>query len=215
MSTGTHSPRKQSSYSRLPLWHSAVVSIASTLSFSQGQSSTWESLRQADTPSPGPTRSFERQSKRRNALHRTITDNRAEYLEACAATRKFSEEARLKKWEEFLADLENNPDPGRTWRTIKSLPRTPSATTFSEPLLHIGRTFNTNAFMKEYAAVNRFTQEERNRIRQLKSTLKSPTAGESCCAGSLAQLTSLKCSFPHSVSPPFKRKFFWFIAAHL
>ncbi len=44
-------------------------------------------------------------------LRRTNTDNRAEYLEACAATRKLSEEARQKKWEEFLADLENNPDP--------------------------------------------------------------------------------------------------------
>ncbi len=38
--------------------------------------------------------------------------------------------------------------------------------------------------MKEYAAVNRlrFNEEERNRIRQLKFTLKSPAAGESCCA---------------------------------
>ncbi len=30
-----------------------------------------------------------------------------------------------------------------------------------------------------------------------------------------AQQTSLKYSFPHSISPPFKRKFFWFISAHL
>ncbi len=38
--------------------------------------------------------------------------------------------------------------------------------------------------MKEYAAVNRlrFNKEERNRIQLLKSTLKTPTAGESCCA---------------------------------
>ncbi len=37
--------------------------------------------------------------------------------------------------------------------------------------------------MKEYAAVNRlrFNKEERNRIRQLKSTLKLPSAEESCC----------------------------------
>ncbi len=43
--------------------------------------------------------------KKGNALRRTITDNRAEYLEACTATRKLSQEARQKKWEEFLADL--------------------------------------------------------------------------------------------------------------
>ncbi len=94
-----------------------------------------------------------------------------------------------KKLEEFLADLENNPDTARTCRTIKSLFGTPYSTTFAEPLLHKGRTFTTNrgktnAFMKEYAAVNRlrFSKEERNRIRQLKSTLKSPTAGQNCCA---------------------------------
>ncbi len=52
---------------------------------------------------------------------------------------------------------------------------------------NLGRTVTTNqgktnAFMKEYAAVNRFCfdKEEGDRIRQLKSTLKSPTAGESC-----------------------------------
>ncbi len=43
--------------------HSAIASIASTLSFSQRQSSMWESLWQVDTPSPGPPRSFKRQSK--------------------------------------------------------------------------------------------------------------------------------------------------------
>ncbi len=46
--------------------------------------------------------------KKRNALSRTISDNQAE---ACAVTRKLSEEACQKTSEEFLADLENNPDP--------------------------------------------------------------------------------------------------------
>ncbi len=38
--------------------------------------------------------------------------------------------------------------------------------------------------MKEYAAINRlrFNKEEMHHIRQLKSTLKSPTAEESCFA---------------------------------
>ncbi len=68
--------------------------------------------------------------KKRNALRRKIADNRVEYLEACAATRNLSEEVNQKKWEEFLADLENNSDPAGT------LPGTPSSTTFEEPLLH-------------------------------------------------------------------------------
>ncbi len=74
--------------------------------------------------------------KKRNALRRTIADNRLEYLEACAATRKLSEEVQQKKLEEFLADLEKNSDPARTLRTSKSLPETPSSTTFAERLLH-------------------------------------------------------------------------------
>ncbi len=38
--------------------------------------------------------------------------------------------------------------------------------------------------MNEYAAVNRLrvNKGERDRMRQLKSTLKSPTVGENCCA---------------------------------
>ncbi len=137
--------------------------------------------------------------KKRNALRRTVAENRAEYLEACAATRKLSEESRQKKWEEFLADLENNPDPARTWKIIKSLSGTPSSTTSAEPLLHKDRTFTTNrgkanAFVKEYALFNRlrFSKEDRSRIRQLKSTLKSPTAGESCCPA--LRLEELGCA---------------------
>ncbi len=55
-----------------------------------------------------------------------------------------SEEARQKKWEEFLADLENSPDPTRTWRTIKSLSGTPSSTIFAESPLNNVRTLTTN-----------------------------------------------------------------------
>ncbi len=35
--------------------------------------------------------------------------------------RKLTEEARQRKWEQFLADLEHNPDPAHTWRTIKTI----------------------------------------------------------------------------------------------
>ncbi len=98
------------------------------------------------------------------------------------------ERLHLLKWEEFLADLEHNPDPAQTWRTIKALSGFPASTAFSEPLVHNGRTFTTNqgkanAFMKAYAAVNRlnFSRTERSRIRQLKQVLRSPTVGEACC----------------------------------
>ncbi len=75
--------------------------------------------------------------KKRNALRRTIADNRAEYLDACAETLKLAEEARQKKLEEFLADLENNLDPARTWGTIKSLSGTSSSATFAETLTYL------------------------------------------------------------------------------
>ncbi len=64
--------------------------------------------------------------KKRNALRRTITDNRTECLGLSAATCKLLEEGHHKKWEEFLADLQNKPGLTRTWRTTKSLYGTPT-----------------------------------------------------------------------------------------
>ncbi len=111
-----------------------------------------------------------------------------EYLAACGEVRRLSEEARSAKWEEFLADLEGNPDPARAWNLIKSLSGSPHSTTFCEPLIHNGRTFLTNtgkanAFVQQYAAVSRlsFDKTERTEARHLKKALQLPTAAESCC----------------------------------
>ncbi len=63
----------------------------------------------------------------------------------CGEVRRLSEEARRTKWEEFLADLEGNPDPVRSWNLIKHLSGSPSHfTAFCVPLIHNGRTFLTN-----------------------------------------------------------------------
>ncbi len=51
--------------------------------------------------------------KQRNSLRRTVQSNRVEYLAACSEVMRLSEEARRAKWEEFLADIEGNPDPAR------------------------------------------------------------------------------------------------------
>ncbi len=137
---------------------------------------------------PWSTPEFRAAIERRNNLRRTVTENRTEYLEASTGVRKLTEEARQTKWEEFLANLEHNPDPAQTWRTTKALSSFPASTAFSEPLVHNGRTFTTNqgkanAFMKAYAAVNRlnFSRTERSRIRQLKEVRRSPTVDEACC----------------------------------
>ncbi len=53
--------------------------------------------------------------KQRNILRRTVQSNRVEYLVACGEVRRLSEEARRAKWEEFLADLEGNPDPAKAF----------------------------------------------------------------------------------------------------
>ncbi len=134
---------------------------------------------------PQSTSELREAIKKRNGLRRTITGNRADYVEACAETRKLPELVRYKKWEECLADLDNNPDPASKRRTIKSLSRTPLSTIFVESLVHKSRTVITNkgkanAFMKEYAAVNhlRVNKEERECTQQP----KSPAAGECSCA---------------------------------
>ncbi len=75
--------------------------------------------------------------KQRNTLRRTVQSNRVEYLAACGEARRLSEEARRAKWEEFLADLEGNPDPARAWNLIKSLSGSLHSTAFCEPLIRI------------------------------------------------------------------------------
>ncbi len=87
---------------------------------------------------------------------------------ACGEVRRLSEEARRAKWEEFLADLEGNPDPARVWNLIKSLSGSHHSTTFCEPIIHNGRTFLTNtgkanAFVQQYAAVNRLSFDKTER----------------------------------------------------
>ncbi len=47
-------------------------------------------------------------------LRMTVTESHTEYLEASTEVRKLTEEARQTKWEEFLADLEHNPDSAHT-----------------------------------------------------------------------------------------------------
>ncbi len=98
-----------------------------------------------------------------------MQSNRVEYLAAYGEVRWLSEEARRTKWEEFLADLEGDPYPTRAWNLIKSLSGSPHYTAFCEPLIHNCRTFlsNTgkaNAFVQQYAAVNRLSFDKTERI---------------------------------------------------
>ncbi len=121
---------------------------------------------------------FTLEIKMRNANRRTTKDNWPEYLDVCSGTRKLLEEARHKKCEEFLADLENKPDqPARRWSEhLQQWSRNPYYTK--------DHNCTTSIFMKVYAAVNSFhvNKEERKCIRQIESTLKSPIVEESWCA---------------------------------
>ncbi len=71
--------------------------------------------------------------KQRSTPRLTVQSNRADYLAACGEVRRLSEEARRTKWEEFLADLEGNPDPARALNLIKPLSGSPHSTAFSGP----------------------------------------------------------------------------------
>ncbi len=94
-----------------------------------------------------------------------------------------------RKWDEFLADREGNHDPARAWNLIKSLLGSSHSTAFCQPLIHNGRTFLTNtgkanAFVQQYAAVNRlsFDKTKRTHARHLKKALQLPIVAESCCS---------------------------------
>ncbi len=56
-----------------------------------------------------------------------IKGSRPEYIEACTETHKLTEATCQRKWEEFIADIEDNPNPAHTQRTIRSLSATKGA----------------------------------------------------------------------------------------
>ncbi len=122
--------------------------------------------------------------KLRNTLKRTVQSNGEAYLRARGEVRRLSEE-----WEEFLVDLEDNPDLGRALSQIKSAAGSPHSSAFCEPPIYTGRTFlkstgKSNAFVQQYAGVNGllFDKTERFQARHLKKALQLPAAAESCCS---------------------------------
>ncbi len=88
----------------------------------------------------------------RNTLKRTVQSNGEAYLRARGEVRRLSEE-----WEEFLVDLEGNPDLGRASNQIQSAAGSHHSSAFCKTLTHNGRTFLTstgkaNAFVQQYAS---------------------------------------------------------------
>ncbi len=98
-------------------------------------------------------------------------------------------QARRTKWEEFLADLEGNPDPARAWSLIKPPSGSPIPLPSASPQRMTSARFwrkngRANAFVQQDVAVNwlSFDKTERSRGLHLKKILQLLTVAESCCS---------------------------------
>ncbi len=69
----------------------------------------------------------------------------------------------MKKWKELLADLENNPDPARTKRIMRSLYGSPSSAILVEPLLTKSRTFTSQRIYEGIRSYQPLASEQRTK----------------------------------------------------
>jgi len=120
--------------------------------------------------------------KKRNLLRRDIANKRKEWLEACREATELAKEAKENAWREYLDQAEEDADPTRMWRTIKSLSGSPGGAAPNEAIIYKGTTLTSNAkkadaFADHYAGVSKlhFSKEERRKNLDFKKKMKEKT----------------------------------------
>ena len=88
----------------------------------------------------------------RNCIHRTIHQNRQEWIDACHEATEVIKEAKTESWKNLLQDTMSNSDGSNMWKVIQGLNGTPDANSINEAMSHDGRTITyikskTNLFI--------------------------------------------------------------------
>ena len=88
----------------------------------------------------------------RNCIHRTIHQNRQEWIDACHEATEVIKEAKTESWKNLLQDTMSNSDGSNMWKVIQGLNGTPDANSINEAMSHDGRTIiyiksKTNLFI--------------------------------------------------------------------
>ena len=123
-----------------------------------------------------------RLSKTRNALRKTISSTRKEWLQACKDVNIAKQEARREQWVEVVSSAINDMDERSMWKFIKSLNGSPDTNSPNEVMVVNGQRITATkkkaeAFMHHYASVSslKISRQERRRYHlHLKRTLDKP-----------------------------------------
>jgi hypothetical protein len=153
---------------------------------------------------------IDRLIRQRNVLRRNLSlgDNRERWLQVCAEVRLKVQEAKEKRWRDFLEGISlqpggtstvrdddeergerHTPDLAKAWRVIRSLSGTPDTGSPNIALRHNDRLITSDlrkadVFVAHYAHVSRlcFTREERATNRMARKLLGSPSVDDSSCS---------------------------------
>ena len=112
----------------------------------------------------------------RNRLHRTIHQNRQEWIDACRETTEAINKAKTESWQDLLQSTMSDSDRPNMWKIIQGLNGTPDANSPNEVMSRNGRTitdikYKANIFINLYARVSKrnMSQADRDINRHLKS----------------------------------------------
>ena len=136
--------------------------------------------------------------RNRNRLHRTIHQNRQEWIDACQEGNVAINEAKANSWKDPLHSSMSNADDPDAWKVIQGLNGTSNTNSPNEVLSHNGRIITdtkskANIFVNHYARVRklRMTKEDRDLNHLLKKHLNTPSVhNESCTSFNMSELLS-------------------------
>ena len=121
----------------------------------------------------------------RKSLHRTIHQNRQEWIDAgCEATKAIND-VKTESWKGLLQGAMSNSDSLNIWKVILGLNGTPNANYPHETMSNNGRTITdikskANVFINHYVRVSKLNMSQANRDPnwQFKKRLNAPSVDD-------------------------------------
>ena len=154
----------------------------------------------------------------RNRLHRTIHQNRQEWIYACCEATEAINEAKTESWKNLLQGAMSNSDDPNMCKVIQSLNGTPEANSPNEAMSHDGRTITdikskANIFINHYARVSKLNMShiDRDINQQFKKGISAPSADNKSCAplemgellSAIKKMKGKRAAGPDNIPPSF------------
>ena len=124
-----------------------------------------------------------------NRLHRTIHQNREEWLDACRAATEVSNKAKAESWKDLLQNTMSNSDGRNMWKVIQGLNGTPDTNSSHKAMSYDGQTIS-DIKLKAYIFINHYARDSKLNMSQadhdinwqFKKHINAPSADNESCA---------------------------------